>query len=518
MMNLTFAQKASNREKTVRELTSDRDRVASLLENQKRLTQAEKAAKKAAQEESKIQKKKDLEQKITIKHLNDQIAQKDAAFKAMVASLTAKLTQAGAHDKADHDAIHNLNEQLAKESDERQKLGKLLNDKKDELATKTGELEILQGQLKETEKTLEASQTLVKSQEKEIATANAAKDAANGQVGRLEAVLEQAQKHAATLKTDLEAAKKNVERLNAENTEAAARISNLEWEIITVKAAEKNTQKELTQAKDNVQNVQNELNTTKEKLLEIEESERKYMQLYENQQAQAELHEQQDRLHEQQDTLHEQQDTLHAQQDTLHAQQDTKHIRKDELIADFLATSLGTRLEASDDAYKKLQNEHSTLIQNTTEKVTQLERKLETTNKELTDAKEQLKNNAIQADKMAGELDEKLKKAQSTLTSVEGRLIKPAEHRKNERINIASVEYGGKAYTEDTDRAVYDRLYKMARENSAEVMSNTFFGGDPWVGIRKSFAVTYQVGGKGKLTLGYGYENAIFRFNLEAKN
>jgi chromosome segregation ATPase len=240
MMNLTFAQKASNREKTVRELTSDRDRVASLLENQKRLTQAEKDAKKAAQEESKIQKKKDLGQKITIKHLNDQIAQKDAAFKAMVASLTAKLTQAGAHDKADHDAIHNLNEQLAKESDERQNLGKLLNDKKDELATKTGELEILHGQLKETEKALEASQTLVKSQEKDIATVNAAKDAANGQVGRLEAVLEQAQKHAATLKTDLEAAQKTVERLNAEKTEAAARIANLEWEIITVKATEKN--------------------------------------------------------------------------------------------------------------------------------------------------------------------------------------------------------------------------------------------------------------------------------------
>ena len=504
MMNLTFAQKASNREKTVRELTSDRDRVASLLENQKRLTQVEKDAKKAAQEESKIQKKKDLEQKITIKHLNDQIAQKDAAFKAMVASLTAKLTQAGAHDKADHDAIHNLNEQLAKESDERQKLGKLLNDKKDELATKTGELEILQGQLKETERALGASQTLVKSQEKEIATVNAAKDAANGQVGRLEAVLEQAQKHAATLKTDLEAAQKTVERLNAENAEAAARITSLEWEIITVKAAEKNTQKELTQAKDNVQNIQNELNTTKEKLLETEESERKYMELYENQQAQAELH--------------EKQDTLHAQQDTLHAQQDTKHIRKDELTADLLATSLNAKLKTSDNAYKKLQNEHSTLIQNTTEKVTQLEKKLETTNKELTDAKEKLKNNVIQADKMAGELDEKLKKAQSTLTSVEGRLIKPAEHRKNERINIASVEYGGKEYTEDTDRAVYDRLYKMARENSAEVMSNTFFGGDPWVGIRKSFAVTYQVGGKGKLTLGYGYENATFRFNLEAKN
>ena len=422
----------------------------------------------------------------------------------MVASLTAKLTQAGAHDKADHDAIHNLNEQLSKESDERQKLGKLLNDKKDELATKTGELEILQGQLKETEKALGASQTLVKSQEKEIATVNAAKDAANGQVGRLEAVLEQAQKHAATLKTDLEAAQKTVERLNAENAEAAARITSLEWEIITVKAAEKNTQKELTQAKDNVQNVQNELNTTKEKLLETEESERKYMELYENQQAQAELH--------------EKQDTLHAQQDTLHAQQDTKHIRKDELTADLLATSLNAKLKTSENAYNKLQNEHGILIQNTTEKVTQLERKLETTNKELTDAKEKLKNNAIQADKMAGELDEKLKKAQSTLTSVEGRLIKPAEHRKNERINIASVEYGGKAYTEDTDRAVYDRLYKMARENSAEVMSNTFFGGDPWVGIRKSFAVTYQVGGKGKLTLGYGYENATFRFNLEAKN
>ena len=143
---------------------------------------------------------------------------------------------------------------------------------------------------------------------------------------------------------------------------------------------------------------------------------------------------------------------------------------------------------------------------------------METTNKELTNAKEQLKSNATQADKMAAELDEKLKKAQSTLISMEDRLIKPAEHRKNERINIVSVEYGGKAYTEDTDRAVYDRLYKMARENSAGVMSNKFFSGDPWVGTCKSFAVTYQVSGKGKLILGYGHENATFRFNLEAKN
>ncbi|OCL03301.1 hypothetical protein AOQ84DRAFT_154216 [Glonium stellatum] len=491
--------KASEREKTIRQVTSDRDSFKSYLENQKRLTQAEKDAKKAVQDDLRIEKKKNLQQATTIKNLNDRISKNDKAFKAMVASFTEKLTQAGKHDDADHKAMEKLNEQLAEQSKELQMLQDQLDNKKGELTTKTEQLETLKTQLKKTTQDLENSEAVVKSQKETIAAANAARDIANGNVDRLQTLLEQAQKHAESVKKQLETTEASVELLNAENIKTEVQIANLKADLDKSKVAESITKQELEQAKENAKKA---LDKAKEDLDAANESKELYKEMSEAQEARI--------------AAHVKEDEAHVKVDKAHAKLDKA--RADELnrLIQTQVAPLNAKLTASEDAFKKLQNEHNSLVHDTANKVAELEKKLETTNEDLAKARNQLESNANQAEAKRAELDGKLKNAEVTLASIESRLIEPAQHRKGERINILSVEYGGKEYTEDANRPVYDRLYKMARENSAEMMNNKFFSGDPWHLHCKSFSITYQVDGKGNLLHGYGKEDTKFRFKLEA--
>lgn len=81
------------------------------------------------------------------------------------------------------------------------------------------------------------------------------------------------------------------------------------------------------------------------------------------------------------------------------------------------------------------------------------------------------------------------------------------------RVNIITVEYGGKAYTHDADPAVFEKLYTHADERTPFDISNTFFEGDPKEGVVKTTSITYQFteGGAPLQIVGSEYTQAEFQ-------
>lgn len=104
------------------------------------------------------------------------------------------------------------------------------------------------------------------------------------------------------------------------------------------------------------------------------------------------------------------------------------------------------------------------------------------------------------AQEQLDEVREELAQLKATNPTEEVQKLKdcliPNPHGKS--INILSVEYGGRAYTYEKDRAIYEKLYQFAEKGDEFKITNALFGGkDPWQGECKSCSITYQLGGKG---------------------
>jgi chromosome segregation ATPase len=101
---------------------------------------------------------------------------------------------------------------------------------------------------------------------------------------------------------------------------------------------------------------------------------------------------------------------------------------------------------------------------------------------------------------------------EAKLAAAEKRLI-PTHDPKN--INILSVEYGGRAYTNFNGSNVLASLYKHAAEGSKVKIENKLFdGGDPFQHWKKTFSITYQPADGGAPIHLAGHENDVVAFKL----
>lgn len=102
----------------------------------------------------------------------------------------------------------------------------------------------------------------------------------------------------------------------------------------------------------------------------------------------------------------------------------------------------------------------------------------------------------------------------SQLTTAQKSLI-PFPAGKN--INILSFEYGGTAYTDGSHTDVLNKLYENAEKGTKFTIDNKFVGKDPYVGVRKTYSITYQLQGDGVVHHLYGKEHDTKGFCLPAK-
>ncbi|KAF2748989.1 hypothetical protein M011DRAFT_524953 [Sporormia fimetaria CBS 119925] len=80
-------------------------------------------------------------------------------------------------------------------------------------------------------------------------------------------------------------------------------------------------------------------------------------------------------------------------------------------------------------------------------------------------------------------------------------------------INILTFEYGSKAYTEEEDPELFEKLYTFAEKDQAFKVNNALvFNKDPMKGHDKSFSITYQVDGSGMPKHLFGEEGQSVRF------
>jgi chromosome segregation ATPase len=101
---------------------------------------------------------------------------------------------------------------------------------------------------------------------------------------------------------------------------------------------------------------------------------------------------------------------------------------------------------------------------------------------------------------------------EAKLAAAEKRLI-PTLDPKN--INILSLEYGGRAYTNSNGSNVLASLYKHATEGSKVKIENKLFdGGDPFQHFKKTFSITYQLADGGAPIHLAGHENDVVAFKL----
>ncbi|KAH7126581.1 hypothetical protein B0J11DRAFT_281021 [Dendryphion nanum] len=207
-------------------------------------------------------------------------------------------------------------------------------------------------------------------------------------------------------------------------------------------------------------------------------------------------------------TANEKIDTLNTNIQTLTTEKDSETAEKLKALAELetqktiaadlttkLSTALGeittinVKLEVLRTGLKRAQTERdaANVARDTAEKGFQEERN---THKEELDATKLLTNLNVDDLKNLQTENGQLKEQLDVAKDLAGKRLVP-HGRPGKRVNILSVEYGGRSY--ETNQKVLDKLYEHAENGTSFQISNGFFEGDPWHGVTKTASITYLV-------------------------